>query len=49
MNCLNKATNILGVDILEEYKLVSQKKSDLSRSKRELIVSEFHKQYKIIK
>lgn len=37
------------VNIFSEYKLIQQKKSNLSRSQRDWVVSQFHSRYKEIK
>jgi GTPase SAR1 family protein len=37
------------VDIISEYKLIQQKKSNLSRSQRDWVVSQFHSRYEEIK
>lgn len=37
------------VDIVSEYKLIQQKKSNLSRSQRDWVVSQFHSRYKALK
>jgi len=44
-----KQIKIPDVDIVQEYELIQQKKSNLSKSNRDLVVIQFEKYFEIIK
>lgn len=46
-NNTNKAKHLPTRDIVGEFKLIQEKKSNLSRAERELVVREFNKHFRI--